>query len=67
MEIIKEVGKYKINTQMFYIWVFINLVEPRGIEPLSEGNLEGTSPGAVCYLDSRIPAGTNTLRELVAS
>ena len=48
-------------------WAWVNLVEPRGIEPLSEGNLEGTSPGAVCYLHSLIPAGTNTLRELVAS
>ena len=43
------------------------LVEPRGIEPLSESNLERTSPGAVCYLHSLIPAGTNTLRESVAS
>ena len=43
------------------------LVEPRGIEPLSESNLERVSPGAVCYLHSLIPAGTNTLRELVAS
>ena len=42
-------------------------MEPRGIEPLSESNLERVSPGAVCYLHSRIPAGTNTLRELVAS
>ena len=43
------------------------LVEPRGCEPLSESNLERVSPGAVCYLHSLIPAGTNTLRELVAS
>ena len=43
------------------------LVEPRGIEPLSESNLERTSPGAVCYLHSLSPAGTNTLRESVAS
>ena len=43
------------------------LVEPRGIEPLSESNLERTSPGAVCYLHSLIPAGTNTLQESVAS
>ncbi len=43
------------------------LVEVRGIEPLSEGNLERLSPGAVCYLHSLIPAGTNTLRNLVAS
>ncbi len=43
------------------------MVELRGIEPLSESNLEGTSPGAVCYLHSLSPAGTNTLRELVAS
>ena len=48
-------------------WVWMNLVEPRGIEPLSESNLERTSPGAVCYLHSLIPAGTNTLRDLVAS
>ena len=43
------------------------LVEARGIEPLSESNLTRTSPGAVCYLHSLIPAGTNTLRDLVAS
>ena len=43
------------------------LVELRGIEPLSESNLEGTSPGAVCYLHSLILAGTNTLQDLVAS
>jgi len=43
------------------------MVEPRGVEPLSESNLERTSPGAVCYLHSLIPAGTNTLRESVAS
>ena len=43
------------------------MVEPRGIEPLSESNLERTSPGAVCYLHSLIPAGTNTLRKSVAS
>ena len=46
---------------------YIVLVEARGIEPLSESNLEGTSPGAVCYLHSLKPAGTNTLRNLVAS
>ena len=43
------------------------LVESGGIEPPSEGNLERTSPGAVCYLHSLIPAGANTLRESVAS
>ena len=43
------------------------MVEPRGIEPLSESNLERTSPGAVCYLHSLNPARTNTLRESVAS
>ena len=43
------------------------MVEPRGIEPLSEGNLTRLSPSAVCYLHSLIPAGTNTLRDLVAS
>ena len=29
--------------------------------------LERTSPGAVCYLHSLAPAGTNTLWDLVAS
>ena len=43
------------------------MVEPRGIEPLSEGNLTRLSPGAVCYLHSLCPAGTNTLRTSVAS
>ena len=43
------------------------LVEPRGIEPLSEGNLDGLSPGAVCYLHSLCPTGTNTLTASVAS
>ena len=43
------------------------LVEPRGIEPLSESNLEGFSPGAVCYLHSLKRPGTNTLPLLVAS
>ena len=48
-------------------FVLALLVEPRGIEPLSESNLERTSPGAVCYLHSLTPTGTNTLRSLVAS
>ena len=43
------------------------MVEPRGIEPLSEGNLDGLSPGAVCYLHSLTVPGTNTLYGLVAS
>ena len=55
------------GTQVSYQYLRSNMVEPRGIEPLSESNLEGTSPGAVCYLHSLSPAGTNTLRELVAS
>ena len=45
----------------------VELVEPRGIEPLSEGNLTRLSPSADCYLHSLIPAGTITLRESVAS
>ena len=36
-------------------------MELRGIEPLSENNLTGLSPGAVCYLHSLAEAGTNTL------
>ena len=47
-------------------WTFI-LVEPRGIEPLSEGNLTRLSPSAVCYLHSLCAAGTNTLSTSVAS
>ena len=43
------------------------MVEPRGIEPLSESNLERLSPGAVCYLHSLTLPGTNTLQSLVAS
>ena len=43
------------------------MVEPRGIEPLSEGNLTRLSPGAVCYLHSLCRTGTNTLTALVAS
>ncbi len=43
------------------------MVEMRGIEPLSEGNLTRLSPSAVCYLNSLIRAGTNTLPESVAS
>ena len=43
------------------------LVEPRGIEPLSENNLTGLSSGAVCYLHSLAEAGTNTLIGLVES
>ena len=46
---------------------FSYLVEPRGIEPLSESNLTRLSPSAVYYLHSLNPAGTNTLRESVAS
>ena len=43
------------------------LVEPRGVEPLSEGNLEGTSPGAVCYLHSLTQTRIDTLLRSVAS
>ena len=48
-------------------WSVILMVEPRGIEPLSESNLERTSPGAVRYLHSLTVTGTNTLHGLVAS
>ena len=47
-------------------WLF-SLVEPMGIEPMSESNLERLSPGADCYLHSLFPTGTITLRESVAS
>ncbi len=43
------------------------MVELRGIEPLSESNLTGLSPGAVCYLHSLGAAGADTVRALVAS
>ena len=44
-----------------------DVVELRGVEPLSENNLTRTSPGAVCYLRSLGRTGTNTLTALVAS
>ena len=43
------------------------LVEVRGVEPLSESTLTGTSPGADGCLHSLVPAGAVTLRDLVAS
>ena len=43
------------------------MVELRGIEPLSESNLTGLSPGADGYLHSLAGAGTVTLPGLVAS
>ena len=61
----KSRSKKKLEPKM--AWTRVNLVESRGIEPLSENNLEGTSPGAVCYLHSLIRAETNTLPDLVAS
>ena len=43
------------------------LVELRGIEPLSESNLTGTSPGADGHLHFLTAAGIVTLCGLVAS
>ena len=43
------------------------MVEPTGFEPVSESNLERTSPGADCYLHSLFPTEAITLRESVAS
>lgn len=43
------------------------LVELRGIEPLSESNLTGTSPGADDHLHSLTVPGIVTLYSLVAS
>ena len=43
------------------------MVEMRGIEPLSESNLEGLSTSVVCYLHSLTLPRTNTLQGLVAS
>ena len=43
------------------------MVEVRGVEPLSESTLTGTSPGADDCLHSLVPAGTVTLGDLVAS
>ena len=37
------------------------VVEMRGVEPLSESNLTGLSPGAVYYFNSLILPGINTL------
>ena len=44
-----------------------DVVELRGVEPLSENNLTGTSSGAVCYFHSLGRTRTNTLTALVAS
>ena len=46
---------------------FASKMDQRGVEPLSESNLTGLSPGAVCYLHSLGAAGADTLRALVAS
>ena len=43
------------------------LVEAGGVEPPSENNLEGTSPGAVACLHSLTQTGNDTLLRLVAS
>ena len=43
------------------------MVEAGGVEPPSENNLTGTSPGAVCYLHSLIRTRADTLPNLVAS
>ena len=42
-------------------------MEAGGVEPPSENNLEGTSPGAVDYLHSLTGPGIDTLTYLVAS
>ena len=52
------------NQKSSYLFV---LVELRGIEPLSENNLTGLSPGAVCYLHSLGCARTDTLTASVES
>ena len=44
-----------------------DVVEARGVEPLSENALTATSPGADGYLDSLASARAVTLRGLVAS
>ena len=44
-----------------------NLVEARGVEPLSENTSTGTSPGAFGYLHSLAGTGAETLTDLVAS
>ena len=61
--ILRKIKKYR----QFSVENCRYLVEPRGIEPLSESNLERTSPGAVYYLHSLGCTGTNTLTALVAS
>ena len=43
------------------------MVELRGVEPLSENNLTGFSPGADIYLDSPARTGNVTLTGSVAS
>ena len=43
------------------------MVEAGGVEPPSENNLTGTSPGAVGHLHSLTGSGIDTLTRLVAS
>ena len=43
------------------------MVEAGGVEPPSENNLTGTSPGAVGHLYSLTDSGIDTLIHLVAS
>ena len=44
-----------------------NLVEMRGVEPLSESALTETSPGAGGHLHSLVQAQADMLKDLVAS
>ena len=48
-----KVAKLKIKnnkTDVLNVGFVIDLVEPRGVEPLSESTFTVTSPGAVCLL-----------------
>lgn len=47
----------KLVYNISYTQLLSNLVEPRGIEPLSENSFTGLSPGAVRFQNSR-PAKT---------
>ena len=60
-------GKTSSTTQKAALRAAFCVVELRGIEPLSENNLTGLSPGAVCYLHSLGCARTDTLTASVES
>ena len=59
--------RISLKTPSLYHNEGVFMVEAGGVEPPSENNLTGTSPGAVDYLHSLTGPGIDTLAHLVAS